>query len=45
MLRADGVVGMGRPRSGRSAFNLPTLLETFEEQGEIEGVFTFHHAR
>jgi len=42
---ADGVAGMGRPNSGRSAYKLPTIFETFVNLGEIEAVFSFHHAR
>jgi hypothetical protein len=45
ILRADGVAGMGRPRSGRAAFKLPTVFETFVDREEIDGVFSFHHAR
>ena len=45
ILRADGVAGMGRPKSGKAAFDLPTVFETFVNNGEIEGVFSFHHAR
>jgi hypothetical protein len=45
LLGADGVAGMGRPKSGKAAFNLPTVFETFIDQGEIDGVFSFHHAR
>jgi hypothetical protein len=45
ILRADGVAGMGRPRSGKAAFNLPTVFETFVNREEIDGVFSFHHAR
>ena len=45
ILGADGVAGMGRPRSGRAAFDLPTVFETFTDRGEIVGIFSFHHAR
>jgi hypothetical protein len=44
-LEADGVAGLGRPKSGKAAFNLPTVLETFVSRGEIEGVFSIYHAR
>jgi hypothetical protein len=44
-LQADGVAGLGRPKSGRAAFNLPTVLETFVNLGEIDGVFSIYHAR
>jgi hypothetical protein len=45
IMQADGVAGMGRPRSGKAAFNLPTVFETFVNRKEIDGVFSFHHAR
>jgi hypothetical protein len=45
LLGADGVAGMGRPTSGKAAFNLPTVFETFIDEGEINGVFSFHHGR
>jgi len=45
ILRADGVAGMGRPKSGKAAFGLPTVFETFVDEEEIDGIFSFHHAR
>jgi hypothetical protein len=45
ILQADGVAGMGRPKSGKAAFNLPTVFETFVNREEIDGIFSFHHAR
>jgi hypothetical protein len=44
-LEADGVAGLGRPQSGRAAFNLPTVLETFVNLGEIKGLFAIYHSR
>ncbi|KDR23359.1 aspartic protease Bla g 2-like [Zootermopsis nevadensis] len=45
ILGADGVAGLGRPGSGKAAFNQPTVFETFVNLHEIECVFTIHHAR
>jgi hypothetical protein len=45
ILGADGVAGLGRPKSGNAAFNMPTVFETFVDLQEIKNVFTIHHAR
>lgn len=44
-LGADCVIGLGRPKSGRAAFNLPTVMENFVNQDNIANSFSFHHGR
>jgi hypothetical protein len=45
ILGADGVAGLGRPKSGNAAFDLTTVFETFVNLTEIRSLFTIHHNR
>ncbi|XP_069696623.1 aspartic protease Bla g 2-like [Periplaneta americana] len=44
-LGADGVIALGRPKSGRAAFDLPSVMENFADQDNIANSFSFHHGR